>query len=1304
VSSPVRTFGRYQLQELVAVSGMGVVYRAWDPTLACVVAIKLVNEVTIPDESARRQLLTEAQIASSLNHANICKIKDVIEESGQAGIVMEFVDGQVLTNAIPANVGLPFDIVVEYGIQIADAVGHAHQNDVIHRDLKSGNVMVNREGQIKLLDFGLSKIQRRSEIPSALQNPNTQESSDAIVGTPPYWPPEVLKHRPSDTRSDIWSFGVLLYEMASGHMPFGGATMFELGSAILHDAPSPLPEHVPESLSKITYRCLRKDVGQRYQNVREVRAALEAIEQNDSRRTSRPHGAMWEQLPVIRSVAVLPLENLSGAPEQEYFADGLTESLITALAKIGGLRVISRTSIMQYKHAPKTLPQIARELSVDAIVEGSVRRDGDRVRITAELIEARTDQHLWTESYDRDLSDILNLQSQVAAAIATEIRAKLSPSPGSLSERPSSSGTRSGLHPSLLETANPVDGTGRRSDAINPLAYDLYLKGRHFWNNQVSDGDFRKAVEHYQRALEIDPQSAFTHSGLAHCFLLMGTGEYGLRAPSEMMEKAKVSALKALSIDDSIAEAHLSLAMVKFRFDWDWEGAEKEFQRANELNPGYSVAHAWYSVYLAVQARFDEAFVEAKMARQLSPFSPVMHFSLGLLLYASGQNEEAIEQLRDTVALDAKFPLSHVVLGLTFGRKGRLDEAIGEFKQSLAIGGARPLWSGFLGQAYALAGRTEEANMILNELFTAAKSQYVPSSAFAIVFSGLGKIDDAFHWLEKAVEERDGLLIYLKVGSAFDGLRADRRFHEILARVGLEGDPGLDVLHPRAESRTSHSNSTLNTPNPPWPPLLTRLALGAAAVIAAAIVMYLAIPGIKDWISPSRQILAIQPFKTLGGDPDARRLAEIVREEIFTRMSELHPQKLGVVELTTADSDLSFEQVCANRKPTLILAGAIHRDGSQLAITDQLVSCQDQTGMAGDRHAINPDGAGMAPVVDDIVSKVLAALPKNVQPAHQVNPQAYEAYLQGRFEWNLRTTSSLNAAISYFQQAIGFDASYAPSYAGLADCYGLLGTAPYTALRPSEAFLKAKANAHKALELDPDLAEAHVSLGYSALVYDWNFPEAEREFSRALALRPDYATAHQYYAYYLTAMGDVNQAITERKRALSIEPKSPLLNTALGEAYYEARQFGVSIGPNQQALSIDPRYAVAIINIGRAFEQMGKFPEAQQAYQSILAFAPTDPCLLSLLGHLYAVTGQQEQAREILSRLRDLSRSQYVPSLYVALIYIGLGDKDQAFALLDKAYEERCDFLVYLPTDPMADPLRSDPRFKALLQRLGLKK
>ena len=832
---------------------MGVVYRAWDPVLACVVAIKLVSEESIPNESARLQLYTEARIASSLNHANICKIKDVIEESGQAGIVMEFVEGRVLTNAIGANVGLPFDLVVEYGIQIADAVCHAHEHDVIHRDLKSGNVMVTRENQIKLLDFGLSKVQRRSEIPALLQNANTKDSSDSIAGTPPYWAPEVLKHYPSDTRSDLWSLGILLYEMASGQMPFRGATMIELGSAILHGVASPLPERVPESLSKIVFRCLRKEMTQRYQHANEIRAALQAIDPSGSPGSGRQIVVSRFHAPVIRSVAVLPLENLSGAPDQDYFADGLTESLITALAKIGSLRVISRTSIMQYKHAPKTLPQIARELSVDAVVEGSVLRDGDRVRITAELIEARTDQHLWTESYDRDLRNILTLQSQVANAIAAEIRAKLRLPGEQLVEKPDFYSPHVNVDPSLLKTAG--------ASSINPKAYDLYLRGRYFWNNQVSENGLRQVVEYYRRAIEIDPQSALTYSGLAHCFFLMGAGEYGFRAPSDAMQRAKEAALKALSFDDSIAEAHLSLAMVKFRFEWDWNLAEKHLRRAIELNHGYYLAHYLYTIYLLALERFDEAFTEAKIAQQLSPLSPDVHFSVGLLLYASGQNEEAIEHLKATVAMDANFPLPHIVLGLAFAKKDRFDDSIFEFKQALAITGERPLWLGYLGQVYALAGRTSDAMDILQKLQSGRTCGYVPPLSLAFVYAGLNKINDAFHWMGKAVDERDGLLIYLRVGSAFDSLRSDPRFSVILAQVGLQEDPALSVAHPTPKS------SEPNSDHKPVQTSSSFLAVLFVGVIGAALVGLVGLL-VRERLWPTKTILALQTFKVLRGDAD----------------------------------------------------------------------------------------------------------------------------------------------------------------------------------------------------------------------------------------------------------------------------------------------------------------------------------------------------------------------------------------------------------------------------------------------------
>lgn len=456
---------------------------------------------------------------------------------------------------------------------------------------------------------------------------------------------------------------------------------------------------------------------------------------------------------------------------------------------------------------------------------------------------------------------------------------------------------------------------------------------------------------------------------------------------------------------------------------------------------------------------------------------------------------------------------------------------------------------------------------------------------------------------------------------------------------------------------------------------------------------------------PARITLAVRPFKNLSGDPNQDFVGAGFTEEMVTRLGQLHPQAMAVVRLSPAYAEATPERLAKDIHADYILEGSVRRVGEQVAISAQLVQVNNQTVSWGESFNQNVKDLlrVQKEVADAIAGEVLNKLPHDNSTVREVNQKAYLAYLEGRYFWNKRTGESLTRALALFQQSIATDPTYAPPYAGLADCYELLGSAPYTVLPPSQAFPKAEEAARKALVLDGSLAEAHVSLGYSEMVYEWNLPEAQKEFARALQLRPDYATAHQFYAYYLTALGNLDGAITERKMALELDPINPLLTTALGEAYYQYRQFDRTIEQNTKSLELDPSYAVALVNIGRAFELKGMHPEARDAFQKILAVSPENPAVLALMGHEYAVSGEPGQAKAILAKLQQISAHTYVPTIYIALIYTGLHDVDHAFEWLDKAYNERCEYLIYLPTDPLADPLRGDPRFAKLMQRLGLK-
>ncbi|MFZ0580004.1 MAG: protein kinase [Candidatus Acidiferrales bacterium] len=797
-----QTISHYRIVEQLGAGGMGVVFKAQDSRLERAVALKFLPEKLAQQPQALERFRREARAASALNHPGICTIYDIGEQDGQAFIAMEFIDGETLRSHIHGK-PLLVEEVLELGIQIAEALEAAHAEGIIHRDIKPANIFVTKRGRAKVLDFGLAKL-----VPKGIAI-GDEDSSDAsasansiagiISGTPSYMSPEQVRGDDLDPRTDIFSLGLVLYEMATGRQAFGGGTGGAIIEAVLTRPPAAVRSinpNVPPGLEAIIDKALQKDREQRYQSAADILAELQRLKRDfDSGRPDRELG--WEGdtesihastagpsssasnpgsrssthqsgtfrpprvSKTIGSLAVLPFENVSRDPENDYLSDGITGSLINNLATVPKLRVMAQSTVFRYKGREIDPQAVGRELNVRAVLTGRMMQSGGSLRIGTELVDVATGSQLWGAQFDRKPGDIFMIQDEISNEISGRLRLQLT-----LGEK------------KRLTKRHTEDHE----------AYRLYLQGRHHWNRWTEEG-FYKAIEYFEKAVEKDPGYALAHTGVADSYVLLGWNSY--LAPKDAFPRGKAASLTALEFDPDLGEAHAPLAAVLWLHDWQWQAAQKEFVRSLELNPCYPTANHWYAEFVMTMGQPVEAIAKMKGSQELDPLSLIINVAIAWAFYMARRYDDALEQLLRTVELDPNYPVTYWILGLLYRITGRYDLAIEAGEKGVSLSGGSPLMRAALAHTYGKGGRGNDARRLLDELTELAKCKYVAPHFFVGIHIGLGDYDRAIEYLEKSYEEHSHWLIYLHIDPSMDELRGDSRFEDLLQRVGLPANPAM---------------------------------------------------------------------------------------------------------------------------------------------------------------------------------------------------------------------------------------------------------------------------------------------------------------------------------------------------------------------------------------------------------------------------------------------------------------------------------------------------------------------------------
>jgi TolB-like protein/Flp pilus assembly protein TadD len=1371
-----QSIGHYRIESLLGVGGMGEVYLARDERLGRKIALKLLPEHLTADERQLSRFKTEARTASALNHPNILTVHEIGAEGNRHFIATEFIEGITL-RALLRRGRMNLHDALEIAVQVASALAAAHETGVVHRDVKPENIMLRPDGYVKVLDFGIAKLteQHPGSDSHEIGTTTLQTQPGLLLGTAHYMSPEQTRGQKADVRSDIWSLGVVLYEMVGGVPPFTGETPSDCIASILTTQPPPLSEvspNVPMKLHAIVQKALRKNSDERYQTIKEMLADLRRLKESSEsitsgwkrqkqitaflaasvavalvvaglfiylRRTQTVTNLSFGNASGIasaipeKSIAVLPFSNLSKEEENAFFADGVQDEILTNLARIGDLKVISRASVMQYNsRVARNLRKVGQQLGVAHVVEGSVQRAGNRVRVNAQLVDARIDRQLWGQTYDRELADVFAIQSEIAKAIAEQLQAKLSPTEKTAIEKP---------------------------PTTDLAAFDLYSRAKTLLLTTsftpTGEQNLRQAVELLNQAATRDPDffEAYYQLAFAHGRLY----SLGLDHTADRLTSAEAALQAAIRLRPDAGETHLARANYLYYGPRDYAGALAELENARRSLPNDPRLSELTGYILRRRGQQEEGLRNLEKAIELDPrnYFIMQQIALsyqflrrypeeaaildrvltiipkdvatkvnrGLVDFYWKADTKPLHQAIDSILAEDPGAISEVadswfVCALAEHNRVAAERALVALGDNPWLVDAAVILSRSFGEGLLARVTKDEAKARAafsraraeQEKIVQAQPDYGPAlCVLGLIDAALGRKEAALEEARRAVEllpvEKDSvngsrMLVYFAIVAAWTGekdlalqqlelgarapnpsqalnygalkllpfwdlLRGDPRFEKIVASLGPK------EAKPLSESHTSPSQA----------------------------------PG----QSPTEKSIAVLPFKPLLAASRDESLEIGMADTLITKLGSLRQIIVRPVSAVRKYAGLEQDPVAAGREQRVdaVLDGTIQKSGERIRITVRLLSAADGQQLWADKF--EEEFTDIFSVEDSISERVAAALAvtltgadkKQLTKRYTENAEAYQLYLKGRYYAGKYTPEGTKKAIAYFDKAIALDPNYALAYDGLAYCY----YASDWFGPPKENFAKGRALVEKALEIDPALAEAHVSLGLLVAWLDYDWPGAEREFKRAFELNANYPPAHLWYGYYLMGLGNFDQSIAEIKRAIELDPLSAEANTCLGIALLDGHRYDEALQQLRTTVEAEPDYWLAHLYFARALEKKGELSAAiaELKKTTLIEGAPAE--VISALGYAYAVSGNKDEAEKIILQLKEQSEQSkqfYVPAYGIATIYAGLGDKERAFAYLEKEYANGAFYLNNLKVDPEVDNLRSDPRFADLLRRVRL--